>query len=413
MTRDVGGAARRARSRRWGFVAVAYAFAAVMFGTTVPTPLYPLYQQEFGFGEFMVTVVFATYAVGVLAALLLAGGLSDVVGRRAVLLPGIALSALSAVTFLTAGGVPALFVGRALSGLSAGLITGTATATLLDLATPSDRGRDRASLVATLVNVGGLGLGPLVAGVLSTAFGAPLRVPFAVALALLVPAVAGIWLMPEPVVARGAFSIRPTRLGLPPEVRGVFVPAAVAGFAGFVVLGLFTAVGPAALGQLLGVTNRAAIGAVVFAVFAASTAGQVALEVIDAARALPVGCIVLTIGMAVLVAGLQVPSLALLVLGGILGGFGQGLSFRAGMATVNAATPPAHRGEVTSLLFVVLYVGISIPVVSVGLGAQVYGLLAAGTSCAIVVASLGVLAFGILRGRRASQSQRGARSREL
>ena len=53
-----------------------------------------------------------------------------------------------------------LFVGRILSGLSAGLMTGTATATLTELITA---GR-QASLVATAANMGGLGLGPLIAG---------------------------------------------------------------------------------------------------------------------------------------------------------------------------------------------------------------------------------------------------------
>src|SRR5438105_6672664 len=113
----------------------------------------------------MVTVVFATYAAGVIAALLLVGRLSDEIGRRRVLLPGLAFSALSAVVFLIADGLGWLIVGRVLSGLSAGIFTGTATATLVDLAPPEKR--DRATLVATVANMGGLGLGPLLAGLLS------------------------------------------------------------------------------------------------------------------------------------------------------------------------------------------------------------------------------------------------------
>lgn len=396
--------ARPVLSRRWAFVAVAYAFAAGMFGTTLPTPLYPLYQREYGFGELVVTVVFAAYAVGVLVALVLAGGASDVVGRRRVLFTGLAFSAMSAVVFLTSGGLPALFMGRVLSGLSAGLLTGTATATLLDLAAPTDRGR--ASLVATLANMGGLGCGPLASGVLSTAVGAPRRVPFAADLIIVAVAFAAVWAVPEPVPRHGRSRWSTTRLALPAELRGAFVPAAVAGFAGFVVLGVFTSVGPAALGQLLSVTNRVAVGAVVFAVFAASAAGQVALERLDPVRALPVGCVVLALGMGVLIAGLQAPSLALLVLGGVVGGFGQGLSFRAGMAGLNAVTPPAHRGEVTSLFFVVLYVGISLPVVAVGLGAQAFGLLTAGTVGAAVVALLALVAFAILQRSRVADSLR-------
>src|SRR3954465_6891898 len=130
-----------ALDRRAGFAAVAYAFAVTMLGTTLPTPLYAIYQQEFGFSELMITVIFATYATGVIAALLLFGRLSDQIGRRRVLLPGVLLSALSAIVFLLAQGVGALFAGRVLSGLAAGLFTGTATATLLDLAPPGRRGQ--------------------------------------------------------------------------------------------------------------------------------------------------------------------------------------------------------------------------------------------------------------------------------
>src|SRR5689334_19049078 len=122
-----------------------------MIGTTMPTPLYPLYERELGFGGLMVTVVFATYAVGVLLALLLVGRLSDQVGRKAVLLPGLGLAAASSLVFLVPHSLVALFAGRLLSGLSAGIFTGTATATLIDLAPPE--GRARAGLIAAAVNL--------------------------------------------------------------------------------------------------------------------------------------------------------------------------------------------------------------------------------------------------------------------
>src|SRR5436309_12557916 len=99
-------------SRRAGSAAVAYALAVTMLGTTLPTPLYALYRSAFGFSELMVTVVFAVYAAGVIAALLIAGRLSDEVGRRRVLLPGLAFAALGAAAFLLAHGLGLLLVGR-------------------------------------------------------------------------------------------------------------------------------------------------------------------------------------------------------------------------------------------------------------------------------------------------------------
>ncbi len=226
-------------ARRFGLIASAYAFAITMVGTTLPTPLYVLYRERFGFSELMITVIFATYAAGVIAALLLFGALSDEIGRRRVLLPGLALSALSAVAFLLAQGLVPLLVGRALSGLSAGIFTGTATATIIDFADPARRGR--ATLVATMANMGGLGCGPLLAGILAQSAGAKLRLSYWVDLGLLVPAAVGLLAMREPVEnARGRPSkLRPQTFTVPDEIRATFIRAALAGFAGFAVLGPF------------------------------------------------------------------------------------------------------------------------------------------------------------------------------
>src|ERR1700729_105003 len=374
------------RTRRFGFAAAAFALAVGMLGTTLPTPLYGLYRQQFGFSELMITVIFATYAAGVIASLLLFGRLSDQIGRRRMLLPGLALSALSAVCFLTASGLPLILAGRVLSGLSAGIFTGTATATLIDLAPAGRRGR--ATLVAAMANMGALGAGPLLTGLLSQWAGSPLRLAFWVALALLVPAAIGIWAMPEPVTRTSHPRLRPQALKIPKEMRSIFIEAALAGFAGFAVLGLFTAVTPAFLGQELGVTSRAIVGLVVFALFAASLAGQLALEFVPERAAIPTGAGALVAGMGSLALGLVASSLALLVLGVVIAGFGQGMSFRGGLMQVNEHSPVAERGAVASSFFVVMYVAIWVPVIGEGVLAQAVGLRAAGLTFAALVAAL-------------------------
>ena len=393
--------AERRLGRRASFAVAAYVFAVAMLGTTLPTPLYGLYRDEFGFSELMITVVYAIYATGVIAALLLLGRLSDEIGRRRALLPGLALSALSAVAFLFAQGLGPLLLGRVLSGLSAGIFTGTATATLVDLAVPEARGR--ATLVATLANMGGLGCGPLLAGLVSEA-ASPIRLPFWVDLALLAPAAVGVWAMHEPVAARRPPRLRPQALHVPPEVRSTFARAALAGFAGFAVLGLFTAVGPAFLASILGITSRATIGLVAFTAFAASTAGQVALERVPGRLALPAGCALLIAGMGVLAIGLAVSSLAPLLAGGVIAGFGQGLSFRAGLAALNAESPAERRAEVASSFFVVAYVALSIPVVGEGVLAEVVGLRTAGLVFAAVVAALSATVLILLARARPAPS---------
>ncbi|MEU4107017.1 MFS transporter [Streptomyces sp. NPDC027717] len=375
-----------------GYLAVAGVFAVGMMGTTLPTPLYGLYRERIGFSELIVTVVFAVYAIGVIVALLLAGGASDVLGRRPVLIGALVLSALSAVCFLLEGGLPLLYLGRVLSGFSAGLLSGTGTAAVLDLAPPERRGR--AALAATAANMGGLGLGPLVSGLLAEYAPRPLALPFLVHLALLAVALVVTLLLPETVRHDGRRPpLRPQGMRVPPEVRGVFGPCALAAFAGFSLLGLFTAVAPAFLTETLGEHNLAVTGAVVFSVFCASTGGQLLMGRIGARAALPWGCAVLAAGLVLVGTSLLVESLPLLLVGAITGGVGQGMAFRAGLTAVGSAAPEEHRGATISAFFVVAYLGISLPVVGVGALTVGLGVRGAGmvfTVCAIVlVAAVG------------------------
>ncbi|MEV8046513.1 MFS transporter [Streptomyces griseoluteus] len=375
------------RRLRPGYLGAAGVFAVGMMGTTLPTPLYGLYRERIGFSELIVTVVFAVYAVGVIVALLLAGGASDVLGRRPVLVVALVLSALSAMCFLLEGGLPLLCLGRVLSGFSAGLFSGTGTAAVLDLAPPGRRGR--AALAATAANMGGLGLGPLVSGLLAEYAPWPLILPFLVHLALLAVALVVTLLLAETVHHEGARPpLRPQGMRVPPEVRGVFGPCALAAFAGFALLGLFTAVAPAFLTETLGEHNLAVTGAVVFSVFCASTGGQLLMGRIGARAALPWGCAVLAAGLVLVGTSLWVESLPLLLIGALTGGAGQGMAFRAGLTAVGSAAPEEHRGATISAFFVVAYLGISLPVVGVGALTVGLGVRAAGmvfTACAIVL----------------------------
>jgi MFS family permease len=398
---------RRRLGRPVAFTVTAYAFAATMLGTTLPTPLYPAYEQRFGFGPFTVTVVFATYAVGVLAALLAFGRASDTVGRRPVLLAGLAVAALSSGCFLVAGGLhhgglAVLLVGRLLSGLSAGTFTGTATATLADLAGPD--GALRASLTAAVATIGGLGLGPLVGGLLARYVGAPLRFCFALHLVLLAMAAVGVLAIGEPVELEGPRRLRVQRLQVPGSARVVMAQAGTAGFAGFAVLGLFTAVTPAVL-ALLGHRDPALTGIVVFTVFAASAAGQVASARTAQRPALLGGTAVLVVGMALIGVSIGQSSLGLLVGGGVVAGIGQGLSFRSALAAVTGASPAHQSGGVASTFFAICYVGISLPVVGVGAGTRAYGLAHTGEAFAGIVALLSLAALvSLVRSRPVTQS---------
>jgi len=382
---------RKVVSRNVGFVLVAYAFLATMIGTTLPTPLYPLFEQRYSFGELMVTVIFGVYAFGVIAGLLVFGNLSDEIGRKPVLLIGLAFSAASAFLFVFAGSLVPIFAGRIASGLSAGVFTGTATAMLVDLA-PGGR-RRLASFVAVIVNLGGLGLGTLLAGLLADYCRSPLRLPFIVDLGLLAPALLGLLMTPE-TVQRTAFRLRLQRLKVPTEVRGVFIRGAAAGFGSFAVAGVFSSVAPVFLGQILGRTSHALAGTIVFILFSASIVGQLIVSRLSDRRALVSGCVLLVGGVGLLALALGIESLAALVAAASVVGLGQGLVIGAGLAAINQRAPVEHRGETASSFFVVMYVGLSLPVIGVGVAAYAFSLRTAGIgfSAAVAVLVLAVLA---------------------
>jgi MFS family permease len=162
-------------SRPLAYLLLACVFTYGMLGTTLPTPLYVLYQEQYQFTSVLITVIFAVYPLGVLAALLVFGRVSDHFGRRPVLVAALLLACASTVLFVFAQNV-AMLAGRFLSGLGAGLLTGTATAGLSE---PEPTGsQQRAARVATAANMGGLGLGPLVAGLFAQLAPAPTRLVF-------------------------------------------------------------------------------------------------------------------------------------------------------------------------------------------------------------------------------------------
>jgi MFS family permease len=183
------------------------------------------------------------------------------------------------------------------------------------------------------------------------------------------------------------------RFAVPAEIRSVFIRAAVAGFAGFAVLGLFTAVSPALLSQVIHVTNHVVTGAVVVTVFAASAVGQVLTASVAERAALLAGCLALAIGAVLVALGIAAASMPLLLTGAVLAGVGQGMSFRAGLSAVTIGAPSAQRSEVSSSFFLVAYVAISIPVIGVGAASEAFGLVPAGVTFAAIVAALAAIAF--------------------
>jgi MFS family permease len=386
---------------RLAFGMLAYAFAAIMVGTTLPTPMYALYGEQMHFAVLTTTVIYATYAGGVLFALLAFGRWSDAIGRRPVLLAGVVFAVASAAVFLVAHSVSMLLVGRVLSGLSAGIFTGTATAAVIEAA--PENWRTRAAAVATVANIGGLGTGPLLAGLLVEYAPGPLHLSFIVHIVLALLAGAAVLIVPETSQRTGSIGVQ--RLSVPAEVRTVFVIAALAAFAGFAVTGLFTAVAPSFLSQVVGITNHAVAGLIACSIFAASAMAQVAARTMNPQRAVAIGCAILVAGMVILAVALHFSSLAGLIAAAVVSGIGQGISFSRGLAAVAERTPPGRRAEVSSTYFVVAYVAISLPVVGEGLAARRWGLQTAGVTFAIAVAILSIICLAAILVQEARESR--------
>ncbi|HTI18049.1 MAG TPA: MFS transporter [Trinickia sp.] len=364
------------------FIWITATFMINMMGTTLPTPIYRYYQLQYGFTAPMVTVIYASYALGVLAALLTVGNWSDQLGRRRMLFAGLCASALSAIAFIESGGLAGLLLARLLSGISAGIFTGTATVTVIELAPPA--WRSQATLAAAASNMLGLGCGPLLSGVLVQTLPDPMLTPYVVHLGLLCFAVAGVWFAPETAARPDRVNLRFQRISLPQQVRDAFVPAALTGFAGFVVVGFFAAVAPQLIGAELGYRNAVVIGALVFLVFACSGVGQVMQGRLPDRWRQPVGCIALMAGLIAIAACAAERSLSALLIGTVLAGVGQGIGLRASLAELAANSPANRRAEVTSSFFVVLYVAISLPVIGLGLVVQRLGIERATLIFAVV-----------------------------
>ena len=378
---------------RLAFGLLAYAFAAIMVGTTLPTPMYALYGQQMHFAVLTTTVIYATYAGGVLFALLAFGRWSDAIGRRPVLLAGVVFALASAAVFLVADSVSLLLVARVLSGLSAGVFTGTATAAVIEAAPES--WRTRAAAVATVANMGGLGIGPLLAGLLVEYAPAPLHLSFIVHIVLALLAGVAVLVVPETSQRTGTIGVQ--RLSVPAEVRAVFVVASLAAFAGFAVTGLFAAVAPSFVAGVVGIDNHAVAGLIAGSIFFASAVAQIAARNLNPNRAVAIGCAILVAGMVILAVALTLSSLIGLVAAAVVAGIGQGISFSRGLAAVAERTPADRRAEVSSTYFVVAYVAISLPVAGEGVAAQHWGLQTAGVTFAVAVAILSAICLvGIL-----------------
>jgi MFS family permease len=362
-------------------IIVAITFAATMAATTVSSPLYPGYVVAFGLSPLDITVVFAVYGAAVMFGLAVFGRLSDHYGRKPPLAVALAVGIVAMAVFVIAQGLGLLLVARALIGLTAGVYTGTATAWLVDL----DVNRVRATKLAIAANLGGLGMGPLLAGALAQWAPRPLRTVYVVELVLLaLGLVAHRWL-PE-TVTRERFALDFGDLLPPREILAVFIPAATAGIAAFGCSGVLGATAPAMLREVFGIGDPLAVGVLLWAMFTAGVGGQFLARRVPPSRGLVLGCFGLVAGVALLAVALEAEILIALILSAVISGLAMGVIIGAGLGLLTGAAPAERRGQVASAYFLATYIGLVVPVVGFGLVETSTGLVTAGLIFSGVVA---------------------------
>ncbi|GAA3438693.1 MFS transporter [Kutzneria kofuensis] len=372
---------------------------SLLAASSAPTPIYAIYQAEWGFSPITTTIVFGSYAVSVLAALLTVGKLSDHVGRKPVLLVTLLVEAATMIVLATAGGVPGLLVGRVIQGLATGAAVGAIGAMMLDI------DAKRGQLANALTPGIGTATGAVLSALLVSFLPAPTHLVYYVLFALFLLQALGVVFIRETVTrAPGALASLKPEIALPRTVRSHLMAAAPVLFAAWALAGLYGALGPALLGKLIGGNNTILAGVLLLAFAGIASAMVLVFRSVSPTAVMLTGSIALFVGVAVTLAALGIGSVALFFVGTVIAGAGFGGGFQGGIRIVVPQVAPHERAGTLSLLYVVSYLGFGVPAVVAGvLTVHGPGLFGAAEIYGVAVMVLALLALAALvRARRTS-----------
>ncbi|MGY0387516.1 MFS transporter [Nocardioides sp. WG-D5] len=383
--------------RRLGAGMALGAVVLMMAGASAPSPFYPDLQVGLGLQPWVMTAVFAVYAVALLGTLLVFGSVSDHVGRRPVVTVGFLLLAGSFALFRGADTAAFLFEARILQGVASGLLLSTLSATVADFERPSRPGS--AAVVNAVAPMVGLALGAVVAGVVLQVSGDARLLVFDALVVLSLILAAAVWLAPETAPRHEGLlaSLRP-RVAVPPGIRGLLARSAPAIFAGWATGGLFLSLGAAIVRSELGATSHILQG---LAIGALAGAGAVAAYVFRnrSARATTLyGTAALAGGTVLSLLALLTGSAAAYLVAVVVAGTGFGTAFFGILRTIMPLLPAHERAEVFAVIFIVSYLAFGIPAVVAGLLTPEIGLAATTYGYGAVVVVLSSVA-GLLRWR--------------
>jgi predicted MFS family arabinose efflux permease len=369
--------ARQAHGFRLGrtaaFWLLAVTLGLMLFASSAPSPLYVVYQGEWGFSAIVLTSVFAVYALALLVTLLVAGSVSDHVGRRPTVIAALVIETVGMLAFAEAQSVEWLFAARVIQGIATGIAMGAISAALLDLE-PGHRPRLGATL-GVVAPMSGLAAGALGAGLLVQYGPDPTRFVFWLLLSAF--AVAAVLAMAIPETAgqggRWVRTLRP-ELSVPRPLRTAFVAAIPSLAATWALGGLILSLGPSLTASVLGDSSHTVAGLPIFIMAGVSAIASVWLRDSHARRTARGGLAALIAGTAIALLALGNGSTALFLAATAVAGLGFGPAFAGAFRSLSGRAPVEQRAAFVSSILAVSYLAFSLPAVAAGIAVTQLGL---------------------------------------
>jgi MFS family permease len=390
LTSLQSGGTSKATLRR-SFFAVASTMAIILASSNLLTPLYATYQRMFHFTPLTLTLIFATYVVTLIPALLLFGPLADAVGRRPLLLAALLSTVVATLLLVLAPTTSWLFAARAFQGLGVGMLSGAGSAALIELGGDTKR----AALVTSAAVTGGAAVGALMTGILAQYAPAPLVLSYLVSIGLLVLAMLGVLSMVEPLPRAERRPWRPQLPQLPPARWSFLLATAVFALA-VGVNALFLTLIPSFVTNLLHINNLVFVVAPVAIYFFLGALAEILLRKQPARRSAVLGLLMLVCGLTAILFTVPAQSVLLLLIAAIFGGIGQGLAFLGSLALAGALAPRDRRGSILATYYAIVYISFGTTAIGVGWLATYLDLNRAVQVFAVVIGSLCIITIALL-----------------
>ncbi|WP_280488155.1 MFS transporter, partial [Nocardia cyriacigeorgica] len=359
--------AQERAAQSWAYALVLAASGVALGVSGVPAPLYGIYEREWHLSPLTTTIVFAVYAVAALGAVLVSGRISDVVGRKPVLLGAFATMIAGLVVFVLADTVPMLLLARALHGFAVGATVVAGAAALLDLR--PHRGARSGQLTGVAFNVG-MAVAILGSALLAQYAPNPLRTPYVVISVICLIIGVGVLALREPHVARVAGRIRIAKPAVPQEIRGDFWFSAIGVMAAWSVLGVLLSLYPSLAAEKTGIHNLVFGGLVVASTALSAALAQLFATGVPARAAAIIGDIGMAIALLLTVPALGTHNWVAVIGIGLALGATFGLGFGGSLRHLSNVVPQHKRGETMSAYYLLAYSAMALPTVGGGRGGR-------------------------------------------